>query len=307
MTRGALLVPALALLVPACAREALSPTDEPDADVRVELQDRAVDEGDPARVRVWIRQVDGATVEVGEPAAEGMTAHLEAEREEPVEGGTITVREWTLAGPPGSYVVQVPEATARYPDGRTVPLPVPPLFVDVGVEGPSSDLEDLLQPVPEPPARWPWIVAGVAALGVAVGVLGWMWKRRRRTGPAAAPEPPDAVALRDWNEALEDPALDDHGRALRLSAVFRAYLEAVHRWPASALTTREIADALYRDGLVSAALLDGARRVLHATDLVKFARQQGGTALFRSLDEDFRAYVLATRPQEAPAGEGRGS
>jgi hypothetical protein len=294
---------AVALVAVACGKDPLPPLAEPDADVRVELLDRTVDEGAQARIRVRIREVGGATVEVGEPAAEGLTAHLASEHGEPVDGGTATVREWALTGPPGSYVIQVPEATARYPDGHTTPIPLPPLFVDVGVQGPSSVLEDLLRPLPEAPVRWPWILAGLAggALLVTAGFLAWRRWRRRRAGPAAPGDPPDVTALRSWAAVLDDPVLDDHARALRLSAVFRDYLEAVHRWPASALTTREIADALYRDGLVSAALLDGAQRVLHATDLVKFARQGGGPKLFTSLDADFRAYVLATRPLADPA------
>jgi len=305
VTRPTLRLPAVALLAAGCAKDALPPLPEPDADVRVELADRTVDAEGQARVTVRIREVGGAVVEVGPPAAEGLEARLASERDEPVEGGTLTVREWTLWGPDGSYVIQVPEAVARYPDGRTAPITLPPLFVDIGVQGPSSALEDLMVPEPGPPARWPWIAAGAAggALLLAGGILAWRRWRRRRTAPGAPAEPPDVAALCAWSEALDDPSLDDWGRALRLSAVFRDYLEAVHGWPASALTTREIAGALYRDGLVSAALLDGARRVLHATDLVKFARQGGGPALFRSLDADFRAYVLATRPEPDAAPE----
>ena len=118
-------------------------------------------------------------------------------------------------------------------------------------------------------------------------------------------EPADLIALRSWRAVLADSNLDDHARALRLSEVFRGYLEAVHPLPATALTTREIVAAIYADGLVPGALLDRARRLLSATDLLKFARRGGGIEFFHQLDGGFLAYVAATRPRGVEPSEGR--
>lgn len=94
------------------------------------------------------------------------------------------------------------------------------------------------------------------------------------------------------------PGADDLGPAelaLALSAVFRRYLEAAHRWPATQRTTREILDTVA--GLYTATELDSCRRLLMAMDLVKFADRAEQADIFDTLDADFSAIV---RPVGAP-------
>jgi hypothetical protein len=104
--------------------------------------------------------------------------------------------------------------------------------------------------------------------------------------------------------------LDDHARALGLSRVLRAYLEARFTWPAGAATTREIGVASERHHWMAATHRERAGRILTSTDRLKFARQGGGATFFAELDADFEAVVSATIPlpplpgQEARAGEG---
>jgi hypothetical protein len=285
----------LALLV-ACADDLLPPLAHPDADVRLELDARKVASGEPVMATVQVVQADGVELSVGEPAAEGLEAALEEERTEPFDGWSLTTRRYALRGSPGSYVVSVGGASALHPDGRQEQLEVPPAFVDIGVDGPMAELEGLAMPVPPEPPTWPWVLAAGVLIGLLIATLIWWWRRRKRATQRVLAEPPHVSALLAWQVVLEDRALSDHARALQLSEVFRRYLEAVHPMAATALTTREICDVIYAQGLVPGALLDRARRILSATDLLKFARQGGGVEFFHELDRDFQAYVAATRP-----------
>jgi hypothetical protein len=290
----ALLVALLGLLV-ACGDALLPPLARPDADVRLELDARKVAAGEPVLATVQVVQADGVELRVGEPSAEGLEAALQDERTEPFDGWSLTTRRYALKGAPGSYVVSLGGATALHPDGHEEQLEVPPAFVDIGVDGPSSELQGLVMPTPPAPPVWPWVLcAGVlVGLGIAGGV--WLWRRRKRATQRVKAEPPHVTAMHAWQVVLRDRSLSDHERALQLSEVFRRYLEAVHPVSATALTTREICDAIYAQGLVPGALQDRARRILMATDLLKFARRGGGVEFFHELDQDFQAYVQATR------------
>ncbi|MFH1470058.1 MAG: hypothetical protein ABIO70_37080 [Pseudomonadota bacterium] len=294
----------LALVLAGCGSDLLPPLARPDADVRLELEARQVDAGQPVQAVVQIQQADGITLDVGSPAADGLEAQLTDERSEPFDGWSLTTRRYELTGEEGSYVVQLPTVTVTHPDGQQEALTVAPVFVDIGVKGPSSQLEGLLVPAPPPPPTWPWVLGTGVLIGLGVAGGAWVWRHRRRSLRRVAAEPADLVARRAWKAVLADRKLDDHARALQCSEVFRVYLQAVHPIPASALTSREIEQAIYARGLVPGALLDRARRLLQATDLLKFARRGGGPEFFYALDQDFQAYVEATRPRPVEPREG---
>jgi hypothetical protein len=79
--------------------------------------------------------------------------------------------------------------------------------------------------------------------------------------------------------------------AAELSAVYRRYLEAVHRWPATSRTSREILDALAGD--LPAVQLDRARRLLNAMDIVRFSERTTHAEFFAGLDADFDALLVS--------------
>jgi len=295
----------LAFYLAGCGRVALPPLATPDADVRMEMEARKVESDRPVKVRLQLTHAEGVTLDVGHPTAEGLQTRAGSDHTDRVGDHEVTTREYELTGPAGSYVIALPEVVARHPDGREEKIEVSPLFVDVGATGPSSQLADITVPAPPIPARWPWYVGGGVALVLAVGgTLLWLRWRRQKQILLIPPDPPDVAAMREWDTVFGSSALDDHSRALRLSEVFRRYLEARFGWKATALTTREICDALYQDG-IPASLLDRARRVLTPMDLLKYARQGGGAAMFRQLDDDFRAVVSVTRLAQVPPGERR--
>jgi hypothetical protein len=210
-------------------------------------------------------------------------------------------RTWSLAGDDGSY--HVPAATLRFVGEGDAHRDVPAAAVDfdIGVQGPTSDLEGLIAPPVPAPFPWKkWLAAGAGALGILALAL-WAWRRRQRRLNAPPPPiplpPPDLEALEAWALLQADGDLDDHARAVGLSRIFRRYLErAMDGMLATTWTQQEILRALGNLDL-NAELLGCSRKVLSATDALKFARRGGGERFFSELDQDFRRVIERTRPQ----------
>jgi hypothetical protein len=234
----------------------------------------------------------GWTIELGAPSSEGLAVAAS----DPVQDGSHVSQQFTLTGPTGSYVIELAPGRANGPEGTTMDLPMAPLFVDIGVEGPSGGpMADLLPTPPEREIPWIWIAAGAGAVAL-LGAGLYALRRSRPSLPPPPPYPAHVVARRAWDDARR-AGLDDHALALRLSAVLRAYFDQAIGYPASARTTREILAHLEQAGTLDAAHRGRARHILDATDRLKFAREGGGAGFFEALDDDFGAVLDATRPR----------
>ena len=115
-------------------------------------------------------------------------------------------------------------------------------------------------------------------------------------------EPPDLVALRQWDAIRSDEGLDDETRAQGASRIFREYTEAVLVFPASSWTTSEILRHLQRLAHLPQGNLPRAKRLLRATDRLKFAGESARDELFDELDADLRGFVASTRPSKWQEG-----
>lgn len=292
---------ALCLGALAC-QPAVAPAPAPEP-VAVELSAaaRAVPAGEDAQVSLVVALAPGWSLELPDPAAEGFTLTLQGE-EGPVNdrGRARRVRRYALSGPAGSAVVGLPPLRALGPQGAEQAVEVPPLFIDLGVTGPTGGPMDealaLAPPPPEPPYLW----IGAGGLVVVGAGLSMLILAKLRGGRAeAAPLPPHARAAREWLEARA-AGLDDQALAFALSEVLRRYIEAVSGWPATSATPREISAWMAEVGWLSPEARAQADRVLRATDLLKFARDGGGDAFFNQLEADFEGVLLASRPARAP-------
>jgi len=285
----------------ACGGPRLAPPQDPEV-VQVELvaEEKRVAAEAPVVITLTTRTVEGLEVDAPAPAAEGLDVVLVSE-ETVVEGlHTIVTRRFRLFGEPGSYLVHSAPIVVTGPDGVPQELQTSPLALDIGVQGPTSELEGLARASRPAPRRW-WLW-GLGAL--AVVVAGWFLRRwlRREVPVEEVPLPsPHVEAMRAWKAVIFDRTLDDHSRALRCSDIYRRYLQRRYGWAATALTTREIRLQLLAQSGVTGALTERGVRLLRATDLLKFARQGGGAAFFEALDEDFRTFLSATRQLETPA------
>lgn len=192
---------------------------------------------------------------------------------------------WDLSGEDGSYIVTVK------PGGDAASVRV---FLDIGVEGPTGGEMDGLSALPPPPPPvWPWVVGGAAAAAAVVAAGAWAWSRFKPVPPPPNPDPPDVIARRAWAalRARDDLGSEDVARAM--SEIFRTWIDSAWGFPATRRTTREILDNLA--GSLTAVELDASRRLLMATDLVKFAERSEHADLFQKLDADFEGLVRPVR------------
>jgi hypothetical protein len=281
------------LLLAACATPPAVEAPPVAAEVWVE---HATDEG--GQLVVQTTYDPRGTLDLPQPEVEGLTFSPvgEPERERLGQREVLTLR-WDFKGGKGSYEIPPLRVGWDGPDDDAEDE-TDPLFVDLGVEPPrQGEIADIR----DPSRVWsiPW--AGIATTMAVTGLLGagiaTAFRLGGRRRPAQVPpEPPDVLALRLWDVVRADPALDDLERAVRLAAIFRGYSEAVLGFPATAWTTSEILERLGAMPHLPEGNVPRARRLLRATDRVKFADARAGADLFEELDADLRAFVASTRP-----------
>jgi hypothetical protein len=214
--------------------------------------------------------------------------------------GTSTVirREFRFSGQAGHY--EIPALTVHWQEaGEAKSAVTQPIFVDVEIESlREGELADIVEPV----AVWSlptWVKWAASAAGLALMALMGAGVLIRRMGEA--PEivdvlPPDVVALRDWQSVRADLSLTDHERAVEISRIFRTYTEAALGFCATAWTTREIVNQLAGMRHLKTDNVPRAKRLLRATDRIKYAEGSAAIELFDALDEDLRGFVGSTRP-----------
>lgn len=235
--------------------------------------------------------VDGPRVfvDAAKVSADGaVVLHAPAGSTVEASGGLVaTARDegtWELRGAAGSYVVTV-----------TPPSAAPErVFVDVGVDGPSAgELAELVPLAPQAPSPWPYVAGGVLLAALLAGLAYAAYRRLRRPPPPPVPEPPHVVAMRAWEALRARRDLSPEEVARQGSEIFRTWLSAAYQFPATRRTTREIVDNLA--GSLTALELDATRRLLTATDLVKFAERGDQADVLARLDDDFRGLVRPVR------------
>jgi hypothetical protein len=298
----------LLLFMLACGGgDALAPLAPPEAEVVLRVAEKKVGEGDPVEVVVEAIASEGWSLDVGVPGGTGLTPTLVG-TEGPIHVGERQLSRWhyELSGDPGSYVIALGPSTGSGPADQRREFSPPPVFVDIGLAGPSGGPMAGFQGAPAQTGwHWTtWLAIGAGGLAI-LGLLLWLVRRMARSAAPVEPppDPPHIIALREWEAARSAGLageLDDAGLALEQSRVLRAYLQSICAWPATARTTREILAFLEREGAGARRLdvTDRMRtgRILDATDRLKFAREGGGEPFFAALDHDFRAVVDATCP-----------
>jgi hypothetical protein len=185
------------LSITGCAESVLPPLAPPPVDLTASVVGAQVDADEPIALTLSLYATEGWTLQLQAPSAEGLTV-TQTEQEGPTQEGTRqrTRLSYALTGEPGSYVIQPGAALASGPGEQERELVPPPIFVDIGVDGPSGGaLAGAMAPPPPPEPPWAWIGAGVLGILALVGGLVW-WLRRPR--PEPPPEPLDSRAQRLW-------------------------------------------------------------------------------------------------------------
>ncbi len=243
----------------------------------------------PANARVeWPSIVDtAAVVAMREPVRVTSSEKGPAR----VETATYELAAWDV----GVLPIGLPDATVRV-GGQALRVPMGAARVVVRTVLPG----DTTLHTPKPakalfPRVIPWWERWWPALAVvaALGLLWWLWRRRRQAVAGAARPTLDvyARAMRDF-ERLERLALLDAGEGGRFVAlaieIVRSYLSA--RLPAAtlSLTTPELVVVMADDIRVPIAAL---LTLLDEADGIKFARRPVTAARARQLAADARAIV----------------
>lgn len=269
-----------------------------------EVEAMKVEEGEPVRLAVRLREPQGWSAEPLPPAADGLeVVQVAADGPLSVSGGQVRTWHYALSGPPGSYVIQPGSAQAKGPNDELQQLVADPIFVDLGVTGPSSPVAEF-EAVPDK-APTPWALYGALGAGALGLLLAWflLSRAKRKAPPLAAPILPAHQWARQRWQQTRGASLDDHPQAVELSRVLREYLEAITGWPATMRTGSEILAWMEQDRVAGASARLHAARILDATDRLKFAREGGGEPFFASLDRDFEAVIEATRPASLEPGD----
>ena len=207
----------------------------------------------------------------------------------------VLTATWVFTGKPGRYVI--PSLCARPQTGS--PACAAPLYVHLGNAPDRSELVDLHEP--EPVGSWgdvvPWWSLAALPLVLAAGLLVWT----RRTVPEAEgpveERPLHQQILEAWADTRADTALTREQKAFVLSELFRRYLDGMLAFPAMAWSTRETLAHLKTLPALPDPHVQRARRLLRATDLVKYAERRPDGDFFDGLHDDLTTFIDATRPR----------
>jgi len=209
---------------------------------------------------------------------------------------------------PGEYETPPIKVILREPDGSLREASVQPLrlVIESVLTEEQSEKRDLKPQasLPRPPI-WPWVVAGLAAAGLAFFAARRLARRLRGRSldGAASAVPvddrlPEEIAYEELEriEALDLPSRREFKRHYTLVAdCVRVYVEGLYKVPAMDRTTGEVMTALRKvsPDISAAGLL---RALLEEADLVKFAKLVPSVQSARSTVGEARRFVDTTRP-----------
>lgn len=282
----------LLLALAACSsRESLPPDASPyDAELRV------IEDGTQAVIEMRLTGPAEPGWTRTPPLSQTLTFDPVQPTEQRLGPDLVVTAAYPISATSGSHIIR---GACIVLEGQD-PLCADPVHLDLGTPTDRSELRDI-----EDPGRlWPVteIALGLAGLGLAA-YAGVLLLRRRKSAPAeevapAAPQtPPEILAIRQWEAARADASLSDHEKALKLSWIFREYTEEVLNFPARAWSTSEIMAHLERIAHLPKGNTPRAKRLLRATDRVKYAEAKPGEDFFEQLDSDLRGFVDSTKPQ----------
>lgn len=314
--RGAIAALLLVLAAGCAGEEPVWDEQRPDLVVRATVDRSLVEPGDVITYTVELDWAPGVTPAIPEfgRAIEGLRIEDQTRvGPEEVDGRSTEVFRYELvADKPGSYElpgVEVPYTTDQGDRGTAGTGTI--LVEAKDLLGPADDpdappiqldeqLRDIegVQPIADPnPALW-LVIGGVLFLVVVGGWAFVVYGRWAAPPLPAPPPPPHEIALLQLR-ALREQGLLAAGEyqpfAYRLSEIFRTYLGARFGFPAVESTTTEILQGmpeplqrLRREGDI--------RRVLDATDYVKYAGRAMDPAELDRLADVCADLVQATRP-----------
>lgn len=242
---------------------------------------------------------NGFDVQWPEPSVEGLRFTESGEPQTERFGTSSVVRRtFRFSGPAGHY--EIPSLTVTWTtDDEAHTASSNAIFVDIEKDPIRSEA---LSDISEPEKIWilpSWVKWTGAVFGLMLllggGVIRWI-RRMPDSEDAVDESPPDVVAIQSWEAVRANQDLSEYDKAVEISRIFRQYTEVVLGFAATAWTTREILDRLMAMKHLQQGNVPRAKRLLRATDRIKFADASAAKELFDDLDADLRGFVGSTRP-----------
>lgn len=231
-------------------------------------------------------------------AFENVKVGATTQRDETIGANVVRTVQVKLTAQPGQHVLD--HVCVAFEDGAGAPACAEPIYLDVGQKPDRTGMADIVDP--SALSRVSTTLVGLA-VATFLSVLSLLYAGRalwrRRPAPRiveVAAEPAHIVAWRSWEAVRDDRTLSDFDRAFALSEIFRTYAEAALAFPARANSTSETLEHLESLTALPRTNLPRAKRLLRATDRVKYAEVPPDERFFAELEDDLRGFIDATRP-----------
>lgn len=237
---------------------------------------------------------------------------------DPLDGLLVYTKWFDLrADVAGTYIIPSLAVSAENEDAKRR-IMTPQVFIQAGARLDRADNETMqdiidIKPLALPPRDLRAVIIGAAcaAAVLAAGLGAWLYVRRRRV-PVRAPLKPAHVLALERLEQLERDGLAGHGDMhafyVRLSDIFRHYLQERFGVPAVEQTRQELMRSLESLSGMDPAAVKAAGDFLLQADLVKFAKYAPGAGDARESLQQVRDIVAGTLPvpqAEVPLEAGR--
>ncbi len=310
-------LPALVLLLAAGCSSAPTPAEpRPDLVVWATVDRSRVRPGDVVTYTIELDWAPGVNPAIPDFARDIEGLRIAEQRvtgPDEIDGRPTQRFVYELTAPtPGSYEIPGVEVAYTTPSGQRGTAGTEALLIEALAPGEEvgdgeqppialdEELRDIAgpEPIPDPNAAL-WLSVGAALFLAALA--GWFVVTRRRwAAPPPPPRPPapDVQAMEELDRLRRSDLLprgENQRFAYRLSHILRVYLGRRFDFPAAEWTTTEILQGLPRD-LRTVAREQELRRVLDATDMVKYAGRRVGAADLLSLADVCQDLVQRTRP-----------
>jgi hypothetical protein len=207
----------------------------------------------------------------------------------------------------GTYII--PSMTLRAVDRDEIrEITTPQIFIKVGLPDAWADnatMQDIIgikPPVVLPRDVRPYILGGAIVAVLVVSVLGlWLYVRKKRVAASEPPKPAHVLAYEQL-EQLEQEGLVEkgivHEHYVRLSDIFRHYLQNRFHFPAVEQTTQEQLRSIKGLSEMPVAVKTSVRDFLLHADLVKFAKYHPGIDDIENSQQQVRDIIDQTRQED---------
>ena len=246
-------------------------------EVLIRSNSSSVTQAEELRVTVEITSSGANAYTVGTPRGKDVSFSVAHREKIDIEGKITETIHYTVEARPGSYILQPPiiylSGVEREPLGA--------LYVDIGVEGPTSTLAPVREP-PNPAKTSLW----VTLVAVAVG-FGWWLKKQvfiRRKSIGRVQE--------RWG-AIFTAELSDRERAISLSYSFREYLEQQEYGTFLSLSPSECSEALQHTMFLSTAQCQQISVILSRLDSIKYTGETVANTEWDALRRQMLLFVTS--------------